>query len=213
VPPAGLLDLIASLVDKSLVIKEDFGGLACYRLHETMREFAGLKLADAGEKEAVEERCTEYYRSGRLLAALAGRYRLLEWLAWADLEIDNVRAVMQRCLARADAVRGEELAASLGWFWITRATTEGMRWLDAFLAFEHGARTSARAWVYFMRGFLAVLKAEPAAAGPSLRLCGSCSASPPQGMLARKVPAPRMVPGRGCPPSGRPTSRGWSPRA
>src|SRR5262252_7882272 len=169
VPPGGMLDLIASLVDKSLVMKEDAGGLACYRLHETMREFAGLKLAEAGEREAVAERCTEYYRSRCLVAALEGRYRLLQWLAWADLEIDNVRAVMQRCLARGDAVRGEELAAFLGWFWITRATTEGMRWLDAFLALDNGTSTISRAWAHFMRGFLGVLKAEPSAAGPSLR--------------------------------------------
>jgi len=47
----------------------------------------------------------------------------LEWLEWADLEIDNVRAVLQRCLAHADAPRGIDLATSLGWYWITRATT------------------------------------------------------------------------------------------
>src|SRR4029077_12690975 len=125
-----------SLVDKSLVMKEDAGGLACYRLHETMREFAGLKLREAGEQDAVELRCAEYYRSACHRSAREGRYRLLDWLAWADLEIDNVRAVMQRALARGDAHRGVDLGASLGWFWITRATTEGIRWLTAFLALE-----------------------------------------------------------------------------
>jgi DNA-binding CsgD family transcriptional regulator len=52
---------------------------------------------------------------------MEGRYRLLDWLAWADLEIDNVRAVMQRCLTRGDAACGIDLAACLGWFWITGA--------------------------------------------------------------------------------------------
>jgi predicted ATPase len=42
--PTQALDLLSSLVDKSLVMKEDTKGLACYRLHETMREYAGLKL-------------------------------------------------------------------------------------------------------------------------------------------------------------------------
>ena len=36
-PAARALDLLSSLVDKSLVTKEDVRGLACYRLHETMR--------------------------------------------------------------------------------------------------------------------------------------------------------------------------------
>jgi len=42
VPAAQALDVLSSLVDKSLVTKEDAKGVACYRLHETMREFAGL---------------------------------------------------------------------------------------------------------------------------------------------------------------------------
>ena len=45
VPAAQALDVLSALVDKSLVMKEDAKGLACYRLHETMREFADLKLA------------------------------------------------------------------------------------------------------------------------------------------------------------------------
>src|SRR5262252_6342527 len=166
-PAPQALDLLSSLVDKSLVMKEDANGLACYRLHETMREFARLKLAEAGEEEAVELRCAEYYRLTGGLSPLEGRYRLLEWLPWADLEIDNVRAVLRRCLIRADAERGIDLATSLGWYWITRATSEGMRWLDEFLALEGGS-LGTRAWAYFIRGFLAVLKADPAAAKPAL---------------------------------------------
>jgi predicted ATPase/DNA-binding CsgD family transcriptional regulator len=165
---AQTLDLLSSLVDKSLVMKEDAKDLACYRLHETMREFAGLKLREAGEEEAVELRCTEYYRSRCALSALDNRYRLLEWLEFADLEIDNVRAVLQRCLIRGDAACGMDLAVSMGWYWITRATTEGMRWLDGFLALD-GGDPLARAWGWFLRGFLAVLKADPAAARPALQ--------------------------------------------
>ncbi len=118
VPAAWVLDLLSSLVDKSLVMREDAKGVACYRLHETMREFAAIKLRESGEEETVELQCAEYYRSRFWPSALESRYRLLEWLEWADLEIDNVRAVLQRCLIRADAARGIELAASLGWYWI-----------------------------------------------------------------------------------------------
>ena len=167
VPAAQALDVLSSLVDKSLVMKEDVKGLACYRLHETMREFAALKLRESGEEEPVELRCARYYRSRCRRSALAGD-RLLEWLEWADLEIDNIRAVLQRCLVRADAEVGIDLARSLGWYWITRATTEGMRWLDEFLA-SGGGSPEARGWALFMRGFLAVLKADPPAARPALR--------------------------------------------
>ncbi|HEY7430550.1 MAG TPA: LuxR C-terminal-related transcriptional regulator [Streptosporangiaceae bacterium] len=168
VPAAQALDVLASLVDKSLVMKEDVGGLACYRLHETMREFARLELAAAGEAEAVELRCAGYYRDRCRRSARDRRYQLLEWLAWADLEIDNLRAVLQRCLSRGDVAAGLELSASLGWYWITRATTEGMRWLGQFLA-AGGGDSRLRAWALFLHGFLGVLKADPAAAVPGLQ--------------------------------------------
>ena len=41
-PPVDVLDLLSSLLDKSLVMKQDVAGTACYRLHETMREYAKL---------------------------------------------------------------------------------------------------------------------------------------------------------------------------
>ena len=167
VPVAHVLDVLSSLVDKSLVTKEETAGLACYRLHETMREFAGLKVREAGEEEAVEERCTEYYVSSCRRSAEGARYGLVEWLAWMDLEIDNIRSVLRRCLVHGDASRGMDLAASLRWFWATRATTEGVRWLDAFLALGRG-EPEPQARAEHMRGYLHVLLVDPTAATPAL---------------------------------------------
>ena len=56
------LDVLSALVDKSLVTKEDVRRVACYRLHETMREYASLKLRDAAEEEVLDESFVEYYR-------------------------------------------------------------------------------------------------------------------------------------------------------
>src|SRR6266480_4652517 len=76
VPLADALDLLSSLVDKSLVMKEDVEGVACYRLHETMREYSALKLREAGEEVIVGERCTDYYWSRCQQATAEARYRL-----------------------------------------------------------------------------------------------------------------------------------------
>jgi DNA-binding CsgD family transcriptional regulator len=132
-----------------------------------MREFARLQLAAAGEQEETEQRCAAHYRMASLLAAAGGRAQLLSLLRWADLEIDNLRAVMLRCQDRGDLADGLELTVGLAWYWITRASTEGMRWLAAFVA-APGGDPRIRAWGHFLRGFLAVLKADPAAAGPLL---------------------------------------------
>ena len=84
-----------------------------------------------------------------------------------ELEIDNLRAVMRHCMSRGDYTRGVDLVTSLGWFWITRGTTEGARWLDELLAHGQGNRLSL-SWAIFLRGFLAVLQADPTTAGPWL---------------------------------------------
>ena len=163
------LDLLSTLVDRSLVNKEDAKGLACYRLHETMREYAALKLREAGEEEVLDERCAEYFHMALLGSGFGARYRLAEWLEWMDLEIDNVRSVLRRSLDRKDFARGVDMATSAGWYWITRATTEGVRWLDQFLAAGEGNPMSLP-WAYFMRGFLAILQSDPRAArGPLTR--------------------------------------------
>lgn len=161
------LDLMSSLVDKSLVMKEDTRGVACYRLHETMREYAARKLMEAGETDEVQEKFTDYYVTRCAAAALPARFHMVEWLAWNDLEIDNIRSVLRRCLVEADSVRGIELATSLGWYWVTRASTEGVRWLDEMLALGPG-NPATLGWSYFIRGFVAVLQGDWVSARPAL---------------------------------------------
>lgn len=165
-PAVGALDLLWSLLDKSLVVKDEVGGTVCYRMHETMREYARLKLDEAGGQDAVERRCADYFLSRCLVFAAEGRYRLVEWLAWMDLEIDNVRAVLRGCMDQDDAGRAIDLATCLVWFWVTRATTEGVRCLDELLVRD--VEPVAHPWAYFVRGFLAVLQNDPAAAQPVL---------------------------------------------
>lgn len=166
--PAGTLELMSSLVDKSLVIKEDVKGVATYRLHETMREYAVRKLRDAGEVDALGERCVEHYVSTCAALAPEARYRLLEWLAFVELEIDNLRAVLRHLLVASDSARGVQLVASLGWYWVTRATSEGVRWLNEFLALDGKADPGSLAWTCFLRGFLGVLQGDSMAARPAL---------------------------------------------
>ena len=71
---------------------------------------------------------------------------------------------------RGDSRRGIDLASRLIWYWITRATAEGVRWLDELLGREAGP--AEHPWVYFVRGFLAVLQNDPTAARPALERWG-----------------------------------------
>jgi predicted ATPase/DNA-binding CsgD family transcriptional regulator len=167
VPRTEALDFLISLVDKSLVMREDAGRLACYRLHETMREYAQLRLGEAGEMDLFERRLADHYSSRCRASSESARFTLISWLEWMDLEIDNIRAILGRCLIDGDLALGVELACDLSWYWITRATTEGARWLDQLLKPESGSR-ELQARAGFLRGFLAVLQFDPAAARPPL---------------------------------------------
>jgi predicted ATPase/DNA-binding CsgD family transcriptional regulator len=164
-PVDGVLDLLASLVDKSMVSKEDVGDTACYRLHETIREYATLKLHEAEEEEVLTERWLQHYRTTCLRLADGARYRLVEWLAWAEVEIDNLRAVLDHCVRRGDLGRGLDVAVSMRYYWITHGTTEAVRWLDQLLTAEDASPpTLVRA--YYIRGWLSLLQGDPAAARP-----------------------------------------------
>ncbi len=153
------LAVLSSLVDKSLVTKKDVAGVACYRLHETMREYAGAKLRDANEDEVLKDRCHEYYRTTCLQLAEQARYRLVEWLRWAELEIDNIRATLYDCVASGDLGRGLDIATSMSYYWVTHGITEGIRWFDQLLVSSEGPSTTlVRA--YYLRGWLSLLKGD-----------------------------------------------------
>lgn len=166
--PAGqALDVLSALVDKSLVTKEDVRGVACYRLHETMREYAHLKLGDVAEQDALDEHYVEYYRARCLEAEDDARHRTLEWLQWVELEVDNIRSALQKCLAASDWRRGLDLATSIGYYWVTRGTTESIRWFDHLLAAAAGA-PGVPARAYHFRGWLSMLQVDTEAARPWL---------------------------------------------
>jgi predicted ATPase/DNA-binding CsgD family transcriptional regulator len=95
------LDLVARLVDKSVIaVIQTPGGRTRYRLLETVREYAGELLAEAGEVEAARAR---HFRHFSALAEV-GRE---EWLRTGrpqitnDLQDDyeNVRAALEWALA------------------------------------------------------------------------------------------------------------------
>jgi predicted ATPase/DNA-binding CsgD family transcriptional regulator len=161
------LDGLSALVDKSLVTKEDVRGLACYRLHETMREYANLKLREADEEDLLDERYVDYYRTHCLDVEDEARHRTLEWLQWVELEIDNIRSALQKCLAASDWLRGLELATSIGSYWVTRGTTESKRWFDELLAVADGS-SDIPARAFHFRGLFSMRQADAAAARPWL---------------------------------------------
>ena len=162
------LDLLTSLVDKSLVIKEEIGDVACFRLHETMRDYAAGRLRDAAEEAALDEWYVNHYRTECLEAEETSRSRPLEWLPWVELEIENIRWALQKCLNASDWQRGLDIAGSIGLYWTLRGPRESLRWFDQLIAAAADAEGGVSAQAYRMRGMISMRQADAAAARPWL---------------------------------------------
>lgn len=160
-PARAVLGLLSSLVDKSMVTTDAAGPVARHRLHESMRAYAAERLAEAGDGPATASRFIDHYLAACLTAAEDARTRLVAWLAWVDLEIENIRLAIDLCRERGEGDHALALAGALPWYWVTRAQAEGIDLLDGLLAAYPGD-TAAHAGAHFMRGFLAILQSDPA---------------------------------------------------
>jgi predicted ATPase/class 3 adenylate cyclase/DNA-binding CsgD family transcriptional regulator len=130
-----VLDQLALLVDKSLVVADDTGGRTRYRLLETVRHYALQKLGESGEAGIVRTRHRDYYTAmaARLDAPAAiGHQRRVEQ---AETEIDNLRAALAWSRENGDVELALQIASSLQPLWLTRGRLrEGLSWIDAGLA-------------------------------------------------------------------------------
>ena len=112
-------DVLASLVDKSLVIAEPEGDSLRYRLLESTRVYALEKLSDAGEAEPLAKRHLEYLREhfAAIAAHLERSGRTQDLVRAFALELEGVRFALDGALARADIVAGASLLADIGGSW------------------------------------------------------------------------------------------------
>lgn len=133
--PHQVLDVLALLVDKSLVIAETPGDTTRYRLLETIRQYAQEKLGESTEAVAVRNRHRDHYTAmaAALDAPVNTSLNLL--LDRVEAEIDNLRAAFAWSREISDIDSALLLATSLQPLWLTRGCfTEGSNWLDLGLA-------------------------------------------------------------------------------
>ncbi|MEV5242350.1 BTAD domain-containing putative transcriptional regulator [Streptomyces cinnamoneus] len=129
--------LLGSLVDKSLVVAAPAAdGQMRYRLLETVGEYAGERLDEAGERAAVERRHLVAFRElARTADPLLRGTGQRAWLDRLELEHDNLRAALRRAVAARDEHEALCLVLSLAWFWQLRDhRADSRHWTEAVAA-------------------------------------------------------------------------------
>jgi predicted ATPase len=158
----GLLDGMASMVDKSLVRQvEQARGESRFVMLETIREYALEKLEANGEK-AVTKRAHAAYCLVLAEEAAAEQSEGAEWLEGFALEHDNFRASLEWLTETGDADWGLRLSAALFRFWeMHEYLAEGRDWLGKLLNLAGAAGpTKARARSLFAAGVLAAVQGD-----------------------------------------------------
>lgn len=158
------LDQLVSLIDKSLLRREDQpDGEPRFMLLETIREYGLEQLAATNELEAVNQRhaayCLELTERGE--PELRGPNQVL-WLDRLDREHANMRAALGWASANGVAALALRLSMALEPFWRTRShAQEGSRWLQAALALtEEPNFTTLRADALFRLGSLTEIQGD-----------------------------------------------------
>ena len=143
-----LLDALGSLVDKSILIREEWDAVVHLRLLETLRDYGREKANAAGEYEVLRRRHRDWYQQLALDAATGWiSPRQFEFIDRFDRERPNLREALEYCIAdnEGGAAAGLRMATALNHFSLARGLyTESRHWLDCFLALDTGKPTAER---------------------------------------------------------------------
>ena len=144
VDPDDLLDLMAALVEKSVVVaEEEADGETRYALPESLAEFGRQQLRREGQLERWRGRHLDRY------ADLAAGFRV-HWVGDRQAELlrrvrrehANIRAALEFAVAADGSGRAEtglQIATDLDTFWVTAGLAQEARhWLETSLATGRG---------------------------------------------------------------------------
>ena len=121
------LDALEALANKSLLAVEGESDEKRYRLLESTRAFASLKLRERGGEFAARARHARYAATvAKSLDASVGARTTADWEAGANEAAADLRAALSWAIDEANDERlGIELVADMRWFWSAVAAAEG----------------------------------------------------------------------------------------
>ncbi|MCZ4589073.1 protein kinase domain-containing protein [Rhodococcus opacus] len=158
---AELLDTMASLVDKSILIREESGTAVRFRLLDTVRDYGREKLHDKAVLQELCRRHRDWYQKFVLTGEADWiSSRQLEWVNRLEREQPNLREALEFCVSDSPDA-GLRIAAALFPFWSASGLlSEGRRWLARFLAGTTGGPSVDRAKALYAASVLAEVQGD-----------------------------------------------------
>ena len=202
------LDLLAALVDQSLLIAEPQGTEVRFRLLESVREYALERLDEAGEADAARDRHLDHFLglAERLAPAVLAVLATPE-LTRLEADMPNFAASLDWAL-ETDAERAHRLCAALGPLWKTRGLFAAGEDACARTLEAGSASPPLRARVLWGRGYLLAFAGRGAEAIPVLEsACAAADAAGDAMTVARSFGVLGMIRHNFDPAGARPIER------
>jgi predicted ATPase/DNA-binding NarL/FixJ family response regulator len=160
---ADVFDVMHSLVDKSVLMREEEAGEVRFRLLYALREYGQERLLASPDHDRVRQRHREWY--ARMIERFALGWLGGDQVAWVDKlrkEQDNIRAALHAAaVSQNDATGVLRMVTNLGRYWGVRGLyTEARHWLDVVLA-RVPRETPERVSALRVNAWLAVLMGNP----------------------------------------------------
>ena len=166
-PKGVILDALARLVDKSLVVVQERNGAERYQFLETIRQFARERLVESNEYESIRVPHLNFYlRLAEDAEPLLFGPDQTMWFEQLDMENDNFRAAFEWAVERRDAMAALRWVAALWFFWFIRDHyREGQeRIAQALVILGADVPSSARARALNAAGFMSWMRGDYAPA-------------------------------------------------
>src|SRR5918995_4208047 len=134
IPRARVVDLLEQLVERSLVTMVPGGSGARFRLLEPVRQYAGERLDQAGERNALAQRHLDWVRDFARQAFSEFFVSQHESTIRIGEEHPNISQALEFAIGNRDGVTAAKIIDALGYPWFTTGQPDGRLWCERVIA-------------------------------------------------------------------------------
>lgn len=166
----GVLDIVMSLVDKSMVMSDRGADRIRFTMLSTLKQFGAEQLAQRGDLSAVQDRHAAVFLDlARTSAEQLVSSKEADTWDLLDREWANIRTAFARLLEGDDLDGATELVRELGWFATLSVRPELFGWAEELLERDGSETRSGAASLFGLRAIRKYLTIDPTSSDDARR--------------------------------------------